>query len=122
MFGAFGLSWGNLYVSTYKSVGCGSSCKVGFRVQELRFTEQWFLHSILGNLGSCQKYGPVLSSLNIRCRIIIGTPKGTIILTTTHLEDQGLSKSSYKCLEPGDKLLGFELPYLKPLLARPLIL
>ena len=34
--------------------------------------------------GGCQNYGPFLGTLNIRCRIIIGTQKGTIILTTTH--------------------------------------
>ena len=33
-------------------------------------------------LGSC---GPFLGTLNNRCRIIIGTQKGTIILTATQL-------------------------------------
>ena len=33
-------------------------------------------------MGGCQNYGPFLGTLNIRCRIIIGTQKGTIILTT----------------------------------------
>ena len=32
--------------------------------------------------GGCQNYGPLLGTLVIRCRIIIGTQKGTIILTT----------------------------------------
>ena len=36
-----------------------------------------------GFMGGCQNYGPFLGTLNIRCRIIIGTQKGTIILTTT---------------------------------------
>ena len=36
-------------------------------------------------MGGCQNYGPFLGTLNIRCRIIIGTPKGTIILTATHM-------------------------------------
>ena len=36
-------------------------------------------------LGGCQNYGPFLGTLNNRCRTIIGTPKGTLILTTTHL-------------------------------------
>ena len=36
-------------------------------------------------MGGCQNYGPFLGTLNMRCRIIIGTPKGTIILTTTHI-------------------------------------
>ena len=36
-------------------------------------------------MGGCQNYGPFLGPLNIRGRIIIGTQKGTIILTTTHI-------------------------------------
>ena len=37
-------------------------------------------------MGSCQNYGPLLGTLNIRCRIRIGIQKGTLILTTTHIE------------------------------------
>ena len=37
-------------------------------------------------VGGCQNYGPFLGTLNIRCRIIIGTQIGSIILTTTHVE------------------------------------
>ena len=36
-------------------------------------------------MGGCQNDGPFLGTLNIRCRIIIVTQKGTIILTTTHI-------------------------------------
>ena len=36
-------------------------------------------------MGGCQNYGPFLGTLNIRCHIITGTQKGTIILTTTHI-------------------------------------
>ena len=36
-------------------------------------------------MGSCQNYGPFLGHPNNRCRTIIGTQKGTIVLTTTHL-------------------------------------
>ena len=36
-------------------------------------------------MGGCQNYVLFLGTLNIRGRIIIGTQKGTIILTTTHL-------------------------------------
>ena len=36
------------------------------------------------HMGGCQNYGPFLGTLNIRCRIIIGIQKGTVILTTTH--------------------------------------
>ena len=39
----------------------------------------------LSDLGGCQNYGPFLGTLSIRCRILIGLQKGTIILTTTHL-------------------------------------
>ena len=37
------------------------------------------------HMGGCQNYGPLLGTLKIRGRIIIGTPKRTIILTTTHV-------------------------------------
>ena len=36
-------------------------------------------------MGGCQNYCPFLGTLNIRGHIIIGTQKGTIILTTTHI-------------------------------------
>ena len=36
-------------------------------------------------VGGCQNYGPFLGTLNIRCRIIMRTQKGTLILTTTHV-------------------------------------
>ena len=36
-------------------------------------------------MGDCQKLWSLFRYLNIRCRIIIGTRKGTIILTTTHM-------------------------------------
>ena len=40
----------------------------------------------VAHMGGCQTYGPFLGTLNIRCRIIIGIQKGTIILTTTHMD------------------------------------
>ena len=36
-------------------------------------------------MGGCQNYDPFLGTLNIRDRIIIGTQKGTRILTTAHI-------------------------------------
>ena len=36
-------------------------------------------------MGGCQNCGPLLGTLSIRCRTIIGIQKGTIILTTTHI-------------------------------------
>ena len=37
-------------------------------------------------MGSCQNCGPCLGTPNNRCRIIIGTQKGTRILTTTQID------------------------------------
>ena len=43
-------------------------------------------------MGGCQKYVPFLGTLNIRCRIILGIQKATIMLTTTptHMAPSGL--------------------------------
>ena len=41
--------------------------------------------TIMSYMGGCQNYGPFLGTTNIRCRIMIGIQKGTIILTTTHM-------------------------------------
>ena len=40
-------------------------------------------------VGGYQNYSPLLGPLNTRCRIILRTPKGTIILTTTHVRNHG---------------------------------
>ena len=37
------------------------------------------------HMGGCQNYGPLFGTLNIRCRMIIRTQQGTLILTTTHM-------------------------------------
>ena len=37
------------------------------------------------HMGGCQNDGPFWGTLNIRCRSILGTQKGSIILTTTHI-------------------------------------
>ena len=53
------------------------------------------------HMGGCQNHGPFLGTLNIRCRFIIGTQKGTIILTTTHMgvcRKGGLSRSAPQAL------------------------
>ena len=36
-------------------------------------------------MGCCENYGLLLGAQNTRCRVILRTPKGTIILTTTHI-------------------------------------
>ena len=48
-------------------------------------------------MGGCYNYGPVLGTLNIRGRIIIGTQKGTIILTTGHILSLHTQSSSGEC-------------------------
>ena len=54
---------------------------------KLYFTVQQQRHHFKGPyMGGCQNYGPFLGPLNTRCRIICRTLKGTIILTTTHLD------------------------------------
>ena len=40
---------------------------------------------VCNDVGGCQNYGPFLGTLNNRCRTILRTQKGTIILTTTHV-------------------------------------
>ena len=41
-------------------------------------------------MGGCENHGPFLGTLKNKCRIIVGTQKGTIILTTTHMQSLGL--------------------------------
>ena len=41
------------------------------------------------HLGGCQNSDPFWGTLNIRCRILIEIQKGTIILTTIHLNIGG---------------------------------
>ena len=38
------------------------------------------------DMGGCQNYCPLLGTRNTRCRTMTGTPKGTIILTISHME------------------------------------
>ena len=49
-------------------------------------------------MGGCQNYGPFLGTLSIRCRIIIGIQKGTIILTTTRIRFRVLGFQGLGCL------------------------
>ena len=37
------------------------------------------------HMGGCQNQGYFLGTLNMRCRIVLRTQKGTLILTTTHM-------------------------------------
>ena len=58
-------------------------------------------------MGGCQNYGPFLGTLYIymRCRIIIGIQKGTIISITTHIGSLRFRVQGFR-LE-GFKGLGF---------------
>ena len=48
-------------------------------------TDKKMENLIICYMGGCQNSGPFLGTLNIRCRTMIGTQKGAIILTTTHI-------------------------------------
>ena len=43
-------------------------------------------------MGGCQNYDPFLGTLNIRCHVIMGIQKGTIILTTTLMNPSNSQK------------------------------
>ena len=51
-------------------------------------------------MGGCPNYGPFLGTLNIRGHIIIGTQKGTIILTTTHIPLFPTTNHRVECSAP----------------------
>ena len=61
-------------------------------------------------MGSCQHYGPFLGTLNIRCRTILGTQRGTLILTTTHILGKIFSPSIFSpvCIVLTPSPVGFE--------------
>ena len=48
----------------------------------------YFLYEfeVVNHVGGCQNYDPFWGTRNIRCRMIMGIQKGTIILTTTHVK------------------------------------
>ena len=50
-------------------------------------------------MGGCQNYGPLLGPLNIRFRIILRTPKRTVLLTTTHVPLYYTAKGYWQLLE-----------------------
>ena len=60
------------------------------------------------HMGGCQ-------ALNNRCRIIIGTQKGTIILTTTHMNKEAHTATYYHAERESTFLasLGFGLQVLQ---------
>ena len=70
----------------------GNATELGALVQRRDGFENlmWRGWGSITDLGGCHNYDPFLGTLNIRGRIIIGTLKGTIILTTTHLGLYGL--------------------------------
>ena len=50
---------------------------------------------VIQYMGGCQNHDPFSCTLNTRCRIVIvpycnRDPKGTIILTTTHMQDRAI--------------------------------
>ena len=57
------------------------------------------------HMGGCQNYGPFWGTLNIRCRIITGSQKGTIILTSTHIFVPSLLRCSSVIKSGRDQLI-----------------
>ena len=53
-------------------------CNMGIMEKKMETTIMGYI-GIIGYMGGCQNYGPFLDPLNIRCRIIIGIQKGTIL-------------------------------------------
>ena len=51
------------------------------------------------DMGGYQNYGSWLGRLDARCRIILRTQKGTMMLTTTHMVS-GTGNLKYRVLEP----------------------
>ena len=77
----FGSLWGGVEGLPFSGIqGYGVECRI-FRACISPRTSGALVYF----MGGCQNCGPFLGTLNIRCRIIIGTQKGTIILTTTHM-------------------------------------
>ena len=62
-------------------------------------------------LGSCQNYGPFWCTL-YRCRIIIASQKGTLILTTTLLIKNGFQESCHNRVEVNLKNM-WEFPKIR---------
>ena len=55
-------------------------------------------------MGSNQNYGPFLGPLDTKCRIIFRSQKGSIILTTTHIDtdvDMDVDSDSFERMPAG---------------------
>ena len=78
----------------------GSTCESS-AVCSKKLQVRSFLHTIV-NMGGSQNYGPLLGPLNTRCRIIPRTKKGTIIWTTTHMQNatSSISHERHRCHTP----------------------
>ena len=63
---------------------------------------------MISDMDGCQNYCLFLGTLNIRCRIIIGNQKRTIILTTTHIMQIAITKIRRNLLHsrPGNEEQG----------------
>ena len=56
----------------------------GSRIMLPLTMENYMENQMETDMAGCQNVGPFLGTLNIRCSIILRTPKGTMILTTIH--------------------------------------
>ena len=74
------------------------------------FIETRMIMTTFYDVGGCQNYGPLLGTLNIRCRIIIVIQKGTIILTTTHV---GSAEAGRRAVMSGNETSGKHLEIVR---------
>ena len=77
----------NLYTRYYILYNPASFCTEWIKSSTpvAAFSKERLRERVAVHMGGCQNYGPLLDTLNTRCRIIIGTQKGTTKLTTTHM-------------------------------------
>ena len=106
-------AWGHsellnsMHKERYQRISCAF---LGGSPRGLSKTEPWengasgiqvFVLTFAVEMGGCQNYGPFLGALNNRCRITIGTQKGTIILTTTEMcRNNRLSQPAWNFPKP----------------------
>ena len=67
------------------SAAISARCPESWLKRESSAGTCWHVGMLFSYMGGCQNHGPFLGTLNIRCRIVIGNQKGTIILTTTRM-------------------------------------
>ena len=70
------------FLGICRSLKVGTGASSDPETKERRTTS---FHYSKFHMGGCQNHGPLLGPLNTMCHIMLRTPKGTTILTTTHI-------------------------------------